>query len=103
MGGEWCTLEPLITFLIVLCFFHLSEFCLAACYMRQDLSARCEIATGPANQPQILTRMLPTLVADACLLSLQPGSSASPTAQQCLVQSSNIYLKPAPFLPSKFR
>jgi hypothetical protein len=46
-GGELYKLDPLLSFVIVLCFFHVSEFCLAVCYMRRDLSARCEIVTGP--------------------------------------------------------
>lgn len=32
----------LYTFAAVLCFFHLSEFCLAFIYMRDQLSSRCK-------------------------------------------------------------
>ena len=64
-------LDPLTSFLIVLCFFHVSEFSLAVCYMRQDLSARCTLLNSSANVvPRLIAVLATALSFTKCSCSL---------------------------------
>lgn len=69
-------MAPIGLFALCLLWFHVSEFCLAIAFMRQDLSWRCEAVHSPRGRPASLYNALVSLGAPTS----PPNSQAPDTA-----------------------